>query len=197
MGDLHLQQPHSPSSEAPFAVTTRESQDRYEFTGLTHRGGRSWLTTIGEPEHFLESIPGMVGMSASRIRYLGGARPVDEWLDTVKTSVHAIRSGALAKVVLARDQIAVSSERIDVRVPLRRLARRFPNASRSPAAVWSVRRPNCWSGGPAPRSTRSCWLAPPTAGPTHGRIIGSVRLSCTRRRTWKNTVWPCSRWPRR
>jgi len=93
---------------------------------LAHRGGHSWLTTIGEPEHFLESIPGIVGRSASRIRYLGGARSVDEWLDTVETAVHAIRSGALAKVVLTRDQIAVSSERIDVRVLLRRLARRFP-----------------------------------------------------------------------
>ncbi|HKR47976.1 MAG TPA: isochorismate synthase [Pseudonocardiaceae bacterium] len=93
---------------------------------LAHRDGHSWLTTIGGSEHFLESMPRMADRSASRIRYFDGARPVDEWLDTVETAVGVIRSGALAKVVLARDEIAVSSERIDVRVLLRRLVRRFP-----------------------------------------------------------------------
>jgi len=93
---------------------------------LANRGSRSWLTTIGESEHFPEPIPGMADRSASRIRYLGGARPVNEWLDAVATAVRMIRSGALAKVVLTRDQMAVSSEQIDVGVLLRRLALRFP-----------------------------------------------------------------------
>ncbi|MGH3694289.1 MAG: isochorismate synthase [Pseudonocardiaceae bacterium] len=93
---------------------------------LAYRHGRSWLTTIGEPELFRTPAPGTVGSSASQIRYLGGAQPVDKWLDTVAAAVREIRSGALAKVVLTRDQIAVSSERIDVRVLLSRLAQRFP-----------------------------------------------------------------------
>lgn len=93
---------------------------------LAYRHGRSWLTTIGEAEPFPEPVPELTEESASRIRYLSGARPDNEWLDTVAVAVREIRSGALAKVVLTRDQIAVSSERIDVRVLLRRLAKRFP-----------------------------------------------------------------------
>lgn len=90
------------------------------------RDGRSWLTTIGEPERLPEPIPDAAACPAARIDYLGGTRSVSEWLDTVATAVRVIRSGALAKVVITRDQTAVSSAPFDLRVLLRRLTQRFP-----------------------------------------------------------------------
>ncbi|MBG0832040.1 isochorismate synthase [Planomonospora sp. ID67723] len=91
-------------------------------TILARRDGRAWLTTIGE-----ESLnPVSPVRDPGRIRYGDGSLTAPEWEHAVARAVRQIRSGRLAKVVLARDLTAMAERPIDVRLLLSRLARRFP-----------------------------------------------------------------------
>lgn len=62
-----------------------------------------------------------------RIRFAGASMPDVPWLEAVATAVDEIRSGALDKVVLARDHAVWSRAPFDPRRLLRRLADRFPS----------------------------------------------------------------------
>ncbi|HET8642312.1 MAG TPA: isochorismate synthase [Pseudonocardiaceae bacterium] len=62
-----------------------------------------------------------------RLRYCDGQLPVTSWRDSVATAVDRLRSGELAKVVLAHDLLARAQRPLDPRFVLRGLAARYPN----------------------------------------------------------------------
>ncbi|TDD46667.1 isochorismate synthase [Nonomuraea terrae] len=89
---------------------------------LTRRGGRAWLTTIGEaPVKTFSPIT-----DPGRISYGDGSLSAPEWERVVARAARRIREGELEKVVLARDLLATAERPIDVRLLLMRLARRYP-----------------------------------------------------------------------
>ncbi|GII97428.1 isochorismate synthase [Sinosporangium siamense] len=90
---------------------------------LARRGGRAWLTTIGDPPELEESPP----VEPGGISYGDGSLTAPEWEHAVARAVHAIRSGRLEKTVLARDLMAVAENPIDARPLLSRLADRYPD----------------------------------------------------------------------
>ncbi|MER7546782.1 isochorismate synthase [Spirillospora sp. NPDC127506] len=91
---------------------------------LGRRGGRAWLTTIGDDTDplTLANPP----QPPTGLRWSGGALPEHDWAAAVAAAVDRIRGGRLGKVVLARDITARAAAPIDARVLLRRLAARFP-----------------------------------------------------------------------
>lgn len=89
---------------------------------LARRGGRAWLTTIGD-DPFDAVTP---WLPPGRIRYGDGTLTAPEWQHTVARAVRKIKTGALDKVVLARDLMATAEREIDIRVLLSRLAARYP-----------------------------------------------------------------------
>ncbi|ETK37558.1 isochorismate synthase [Microbispora sp. ATCC PTA-5024] len=89
---------------------------------LARRGGRAWLTTVGDDRLTLATPP----VPPGRIRYGDGSLTAPEWEHRVARAVRRIRDGALDKVVLARDLTAVADRDIDPRVLLARLADRYP-----------------------------------------------------------------------
>ncbi|HEV2754472.1 MAG TPA: isochorismate synthase [Actinomycetota bacterium] len=89
------------------------------------RGGRSWVTTIGDTDPASLLRPRSPG-SAARVRYGGSTISELAWLDAVAAAVERIRSGKAQKTVLARDVLVWSKEPFDVPLLLRRLAGRFP-----------------------------------------------------------------------
>ncbi|MFD0690026.1 isochorismate synthase [Actinomadura fibrosa] len=91
---------------------------------LGRRGGRAWLTTIGEDPDPLALVRPPVPPSA--LSWSGGALTPQAWRGAVAAAVERIREGRLGKVVLARDLHVRAAEPIDARVLLRRLADRFP-----------------------------------------------------------------------
>ncbi|MCC2309554.1 isochorismate synthase [Cellulomonas chengniuliangii] len=98
------------------------------------RGARSWLTTI-DTGATLRATPDLADVAARQpepvspgaVSYAEGAVPSEDWLSVVERGVAAIRAGEVEKVVLARDVYATTTEPLDVRWPLRRLAARYPS----------------------------------------------------------------------
>lgn len=86
------------------------------------RDGITWITDIGAdaPQDRLPVT------APQRLRYSADLHPVTRWRGAVAGAVQRIRSGQLAKVVLARDLIAESDEPLDPRFVLTRLAYRYP-----------------------------------------------------------------------
>ncbi|WP_067468567.1 isochorismate synthase [Actinomadura macra] len=91
---------------------------------LGRRGGRAWLTTIGEEPDPLALVRQPV--EPSSLAWSDGALSAPAWEGAVAAAVERIRGGRLGKVVLARDVNVRAAEPIDARVLLRRLAARFP-----------------------------------------------------------------------
>jgi menaquinone-specific isochorismate synthase len=89
---------------------------------LARRGGRAWLTVIGDDEAE-QSTPLVV---PGHIRYGDGSLTAPEWEHRVERAAQKIRDGVLGKVVLARDLTATAERDIDPRVLLTRLAGRYP-----------------------------------------------------------------------
>ncbi len=91
---------------------------------MGRRGGKAWLTTIGDGD-------GLTGIRPvtppGDIRWDDGALPMPDWMRAVGEAVTAIRAGRLNKVVLSRDVYARASNPIDPRSLLDRLCRRFPD----------------------------------------------------------------------
>ncbi|MFC8922197.1 isochorismate synthase MenF [Cellulosimicrobium sp. NPDC057127] len=93
------------------------------------RDGRTWLTTV-DTAGSLSSAPAAALARASRtpvpppgeVTWCDGALRADDWADVVAEGVERIRAGALEKVVLARDVVAHTSEPVDPRWLLARLA---------------------------------------------------------------------------
>lgn len=92
------------------------------------RGDTCWMTTVGaaslaDVRPALQPPPTDPGA----VSFADGARSSAEWTQVVASVVERIRSGELAKVVLARDLEATTASPLDVRWPLRRLARDYPD----------------------------------------------------------------------
>lgn len=93
------------------------------------RDGRTWLTTI-DTAGSLSSSPAAALARTERtpvsapgeVAWRDGALRADDWAAVVAEGVDRIRAGALEKVVLARDVVAHTSEPVDPRWLLRRLA---------------------------------------------------------------------------
>jgi menaquinone-specific isochorismate synthase len=92
---------------------------------LGRSAGRSWLTTIGDPQ----SPPPPAGPARppAGLRWHDGSLSAPQWQRTVCSAVTRIRAGDLSKVVLALDLYATASADIDARVLLARLAARYPD----------------------------------------------------------------------
>ncbi len=60
------------------------------------------------------------------VRWHDGSLSAPQWERAVADAVAAIKAGSLRKVVLAQDLFATAAEPIDPRIPLRRLAARYP-----------------------------------------------------------------------
>jgi len=88
------------------------------------RGGRAWITVIGQDE--LAPLPDLrtypVPSPPQQVAFADGAMSGAAWESVVADGVRRIGEGDLEKVVLARDLVATAAEPIDVRWPLRRLA---------------------------------------------------------------------------
>ncbi len=92
------------------------------------RGGQCWVTTlsVGELPAALPTLPAVEPPLPPRdVRYADGAQSSTAWAQAVAEAVERITAGRLDKVVLARDLLAQSSDVIDVRWLLRRLADRY------------------------------------------------------------------------
>ena len=94
------------------------------------RGGRCWLTTVGTGSR-LPGAPRVRPAAPPRaprgVAFADGALTGAQWTGAVAEAVGRITTGALDKVVLARD-LEVSADRaVDVRWLLTRLSEQYPN----------------------------------------------------------------------
>ncbi len=92
---------------------------------LGRSAGRSWLTTVGDPQ--APPVPGGPARPPAGLRWHDGSLTAPRWQRAVCSAVARIRAGDLSKVVLARDLYAAASQDIDARVLLARLAARYPD----------------------------------------------------------------------
>jgi len=93
------------------------------------RDGTTWLTTVdtagslsSSPADALARAPRTPVTAPGDVTWRDGALRADDWADVVAEGVERIRAGALEKVVLARDVLAHTSEPVDPRWLLARLA---------------------------------------------------------------------------
>jgi menaquinone-specific isochorismate synthase len=93
------------------------------------RDGRTWLTTVdtagslsSSPAAELARTPRTPVAAPGAVTWRDGALRADDWAAVVAEGVERIRAGALDKVVLARDVVAHTSEPVDPRWLLGRLA---------------------------------------------------------------------------
>ena len=86
------------------------------------RAGRAWITYIGERLP-VEARPAPQRPEA--VRFADGSRSGPEWMGVVAEAVARIETGAVDKVVLARDVEAIAGSPVDVRWLLGRLADRY------------------------------------------------------------------------
>jgi menaquinone-specific isochorismate synthase len=91
------------------------------------RDDRQWITLISEDEQ--SPRPELVVQdevaSPRNVTFADGAMSGAAWESVVAEAVARIGAGELEKVVLARDLVATADEAIDVRWPLRQLARDY------------------------------------------------------------------------
>lgn len=88
------------------------------------RDGVSWTTTISGASRLLpvRAAPAPPG----GVAFADGSRTAPEWVGVVADAVRRIEAGEVSKVVLARDLDARTTEPLDVRWPLHRLAATYP-----------------------------------------------------------------------
>jgi menaquinone-specific isochorismate synthase len=91
---------------------------------LGRRGGRAWLTTIGDGADRVALLHPPT--EPTRVSWSDGTLTAPQWEQAVAAAVDRIRAGRLGKTVLARDLQADAEGPIDIRVLLNRLAARFP-----------------------------------------------------------------------
>ncbi len=94
---------------------------------MGRRDGRSWVTVVGTS---ISSPPSLTPTDPPQhphgVELVDGSVDSDAWQDVVAEAVRRISAGQLDKVVLARDLVAELDTPLDVRSPLRRLARDYP-----------------------------------------------------------------------
>ena len=90
------------------------------------RGPVAWVTTIGEgavtAPHATPLVVQPAPLAPGAVSYRDGALSTAGWQDAVAQAVRRIRAGELDKVVLARDVQATTTEPLDQRWVLHRLA---------------------------------------------------------------------------
>lgn len=97
---------------------------------LGSRDGRHWMTRIAPADRPLPEpalpprTPSPVG--PGEVSWSDGAMSGPEWEEAVATAVRRIDGGGLQKVVLARDVVATTPDRIDPRWLVERLGPRYP-----------------------------------------------------------------------
>ena len=93
---------------------------------IGRRDGRAWVTTVGRarPPATTPAAP----LPPEGVRYSSGSLPVTAWREAVAAAVGRIRSGELAKVVLAYDLLAHAEGPVDQRHLLARLAERYDSS---------------------------------------------------------------------
>ncbi len=89
-------------------------------------GADCWLTTVGEPVAGAVPGPQPPPRSPGAVAFSDGTLTSDEWTQVVADVIARITGGEVAKVVLARDLQARTEHPVDVRWPLHRLARDYP-----------------------------------------------------------------------
>ncbi|HEY0450495.1 isochorismate synthase [Actinophytocola sp.] len=88
---------------------------------LGRSAGGAWLTTV-RPEGRPPGVRQVERVrSPGTVRFGGGAVSADRYRELVRAAVRRIEAGEVAKVVLARDQLATAERDIDPRYLLRRL----------------------------------------------------------------------------
>jgi menaquinone-specific isochorismate synthase len=87
------------------------------------RTGRTWLTLVDNASY---AGPSGSAEAPEGVVFSDGAMDGEHWMGVVAEAIRRITSGALGKVVLARDLVATAASRIDVRWPLHRLAESYP-----------------------------------------------------------------------
>lgn len=104
------------------------------------RGSVAWVTTVAAegatpgtgaaadltPDLAPDLAPTPPPARPDGIAYADGALDPEQWMSVVAEAVSRIGSGAVEKVVLARDLVATAEEPIDVRWPLAQLATSYP-----------------------------------------------------------------------
>ncbi len=99
-------------------------------TIVGRRDGQTWVTTVSlEPQLVPVGAPSVAGdpTPPHDVAFADGWVSPSDYAHAVAEAVERINSGALDKVVLARDLIATAKEPIDPRWILRRLAERYEN----------------------------------------------------------------------
>lgn len=100
------------------------------------RDGTTWLTTIDPLDDTSVPVPGPLEASSleqtaqvprDRPRYAGATRSDVAWLEAVAAAIDQVRSGTVAKVVLARDLAVWSRTPFEATDLARRLQRHFPS----------------------------------------------------------------------
>ncbi|MDV3222472.1 isochorismate synthase [Intrasporangium sp.] len=99
-------------------------------TIVGRRDGHAWVTSVTlEPQLLPVGAPSVAGEADAPhgVTFADGSVSPSDYAHAVAEAVKRISSGALDKVVLARDLIATAREPIDPRWVLRRLAERYEN----------------------------------------------------------------------
>ncbi|AXG15214.1 isochorismate synthase [Intrasporangium calvum] len=99
-------------------------------TIVGRRDGQTWLTTVSLAAHLHPIEPPSPAAEPAPpvgVTFADGSVSPSDYAHAVAEAVRRISSGALDKVVLARDLIATAREPIDPRFVLRRLAERYEN----------------------------------------------------------------------
>ncbi|MBC7462953.1 MAG: isochorismate synthase [Actinobacteria bacterium] len=90
------------------------------------RGGQSWITWIGDAPQ--PSLADQVELLTSlQLSWSDGTLSTDLWQERVSSAISRIQSGAIDKVVLARDLNGTAEARIDPRSVLRNLESEYPS----------------------------------------------------------------------
>ena len=80
------------------------------------RGGTAWVTTIGRGSIATPELREVERPAAPvDVSFADGALDSERWMGVVAEAVSRISAGSLEKVVLARDLVATSDVRVDVR----------------------------------------------------------------------------------
>src|SRR4051794_10029900 len=113
----------SPKSEAGGVLVVPEVL-------IGHKAGTWWLTTVGvggvlPPIQRIAAAPPATA-DPGPVTFSDGVLSAPEWTCVVADAIARIGVGTVEKVVLARDLLARSSEPIDPRRLLTRLAERYP-----------------------------------------------------------------------
>jgi menaquinone-specific isochorismate synthase len=90
------------------------------------RGGRAWLTTVGDGDGRATLEPRTV-RETPVVEWGEGSLTGEEWRAAVATAISRISTGELDKVVLARDVVGTANRPVDTGALLARLAADYPN----------------------------------------------------------------------